>query len=865
MKQIKKRQGNLFIYYAAAFTLIFSAGCFKTHSSPNVRRMSDSTEQTMAVQSAQKLLHRLIGPKAMTITMIQTDKVDDCDMFEYHAENGRLTLAGSSGVAMCRGFYDYLKTGKMGVVSWSGIRIDIPDKWPDAPKKRVVSPYPHHYYFNVVTYGYTLPYWDWSRWQQELDWMALHGMDMPLALAANEAIATRVWRKLGLTQQEIDEFYVGPAHLPWQRMGNIVDHDGPLPESWHTDQVALQHKILTRMRELGMKPIVPAFAGFVPKGITRIFPKVKLHESGWGGWPKEHHAFLLMPDSELFNTIGKMYIHEWEREFGPCDYYLADSFNEMEIPAPRDDKQKRYEILAGFGKAVYDSIKAGNPDAVWVMQGWMFGYQRYIWDRESLDALLKEVPDDKVLLLDLAADYNANIWRNGMNWDFYDGFFGKPWVYSVIPNMGGKTAFTGYLSFYAKGGTPALNSPNKGRLEGFGMAPEGIENNEVLYELISDMGWQSHVADLSPWIENYCTNRYGDYPPQLQSAWQLLLKSCYGSFTDHPLFNWQRRPGHLSRGTVNASPDFLHAVELFAGCADTLKSNQLYQADLIELTAFYLGAKIEQLIQTFDQACMLDEQEAAKEVASRIDELFVDMDRLLESHPLHRLDRWLVYARSHGRTEALKDYYEQNARRLVTVWGPPTDDYSARIWSGLIRDYYRPRWKNYFESQISGKSFDFPRWEEQWVTTTGISEVEPFDDPAHAAIKLIEKVSTMKDKLFQLDAGEVVGQWHPAQISTEWHTIEWNLPVSVLKDMRGVRFEYVRGAHRLDIKAVTLVLDGKEAVKDEHDGYTGTSHMKNYYKLKVPDDMTGNNECILRALVRSDGGTDSYGKVVIIK
>ena len=46
-----------------------------------------------------------------------------------------------------------------------------------------------------------------------------------------------------------------------------------------------------------------------------------------------------------------------------------------------------------------------------------------------------------------------------------------------------------------------------------------------------------------------------------------------------------------------------------------------------------------------------------------------------------------------------KNYYEKNARRIVTIWGPPVDDYSARIWSSLLRDYYLPRWKNYFEAK----------------------------------------------------------------------------------------------------------------------------------------------------------------------
>ena len=53
------------------------------------------------------------------------------------------------------------------------------------------------------------------------------------------------------------------------RMGNIRGWGGPLPDSWYTGQLALQHKILARMRALGMIPVLPAFAGHVPDGIQR--------------------------------------------------------------------------------------------------------------------------------------------------------------------------------------------------------------------------------------------------------------------------------------------------------------------------------------------------------------------------------------------------------------------------------------------------------------------------------------------------------------------------------------------------------------------------------------------------------------------
>ena len=102
------------------------------------------------------------------------------------------------------------------------------------------------------------------------------------------------------------------------------------------------------------------------------------------------------------------------------------------------------------------------------------------------------------------------------------------------------------------------------------------------------------------------------------------------------------------------------------------------------------------------------------------------------------------YARNWGSTEELKNYYEKNARRIVTIWGPPVDDYSARIWSGLLRDYYLPRWKNYFEAKRSGKTFDFAEWERTWVEEKqGLSEGKPYDNVWKACIELINQANRL--------------------------------------------------------------------------------------------------------------------------
>lgn len=595
--------------------------------------------------------------------------------FEAEVRQGLLVVRGNTPVAQCRGFYTAVRRSGRGICCWSGRRF-APGAWQQAPLIKGSSPFPLRYYMNVVTFGYTTVFWDWTRWEQEIDWMALHGINMPLALTAQEAIMSRVYRRMGLSEQEIARSFCGPAHLPWLRMGNISGIDAPLPDTWHAGQIALQHRILSRMRELGMHPICPGFSGVVSADFVRHYPQANILQLHWGG-QKRFATHLLQADDPLFARMQKLFIEEWEREFGSCTHYLIDSFNEMPVPPELD--------LAAYGEAVHRSLQAVHPGAVWVMQGWMFGYQRHIWSPERLRELLSRIPHDGILLLDLAADYTHLLWQQPANCEFYDGFFGKPWVLSYIPNMGGKTGYTGKLAFYATHHTASLAAPPERRPIGFGFAPEGLENNEVIYELLSDAAWAPQGIELRPWLEQYSRCRYASCPPEIMAYWDALLRGPYGSFTDHPRFSWQGRSGRVQQTicTRELRPALLHLIAAY----DALQHSPLYLADLRELGAIWLGS-------------------ATPEPDFEL------IDALLSGHPLHRLERWLSMARAHGASPAEADYYERSARRIITTWGPGVEDYSARLWSGLVRDYYAPRYRM---EQRGATPAELSDWENNWV------------------------------------------------------------------------------------------------------------------------------------------------------
>lgn len=73
-----------------------------------------------------------------------------------------------------------------------------------------------------------------------------------------------MYTQLGFNETDLADFFTGPAYLPWNRMGNVYNWQGPLSQNWINSQKALQLQILAYMRAIGMTPVLPAFAGHVP-------------------------------------------------------------------------------------------------------------------------------------------------------------------------------------------------------------------------------------------------------------------------------------------------------------------------------------------------------------------------------------------------------------------------------------------------------------------------------------------------------------------------------------------------------------------------------------------------------------------------
>ena len=705
---------------------------------------------------AESIIDRFVGRDSGIKVSVSIDLPKDDegrDRYAYQMKGKKLQVHASSGVAACRGFYDFVKANRAGICSWTGNRFKMPSIPLKTQQDTFTSPYRDHQYLNVVTYGYTMPYWDEARWDSEIDWMAMHGIDMPLVLVAAEAIYRRVFTSepFNLTSEEIDEWEVGPAHLPWFRMGNLAGNsfDGPLGDHWNRRQIALAHHILDRMRRLGMKPICPAFGGFVPEALAKKYPE-QFSYTGWNWVPQTYRNYRLNPNTDAFVEVGRRFIEEWEKEFGTCTYYLSDSFNEMTIP---DD----LSLLTLYGDNVFRCINEGskNPDAVWVTQGWTFVYQAGEWGKDKFDALTRNVPKHRFNMLYMSPEYGNGKWNNP-----YEGFNDHDWTITMLPNMGGKNFYNGSLKDYADNWRTQYTQ-NCENLTGWGLTPEGLENNEMLYELICDAGWTpaSMPLDISDWETAYAMNRYGSCGSDIRAFLDMLHSTVMTAYQDHKCFGWQgfnKTEGYMN-SSIEPGEDFYRGMEDFLSKDNLTKYKSgcptLLRYDLVEAAAFYTACRVEGLNKRIKVANNANHKDEARQLLALLKTLMTRMDRLLTAHPFYDEQKWEEKAErmAGAGDEGRRARYVKNARRIVTMWygdhgtqpnsHEPVNDYSCRTWAGLIRDYYMPRLVAEWENAIDGTQHNLRDIEHRFINTPSLSPVASLQGASDA--ELLDEIASL--------------------------------------------------------------------------------------------------------------------------
>lgn len=607
-----------------------------------------------------------------------------------------------------------------------------------------VSDAKYRYYLNTCTFGYSMTSWTWTRWQQEIDWMALHGINMPLQLVGLE----EVWRKFltmeeggkrkyGYTDTEAKAFVAGPAFIAWWAKNNLegwggtgsgtksggtwAGAGGVQDDAWYVRQKELAGKIVDAQRALGMQPVLPGWSGMVPTNFASKSGYAT--RSNGGNWAGDFvRPLLLRVSNAKYADIAADYYTCLKEVMGESQYYSMDPFHEGGGAGTMED----YEAL-------YAAMEAAKAGSQWVIQQWQWSAtQRY-----SLSA----VPEGRLIVLDLFSDGSPAF-------DSYNGYAPQDAVFCAIPNFGGRSGLMGrlqnvtdnYFKFKEKYAS----------IKGIGAAPEAIEQTPVTYDLIFQLPWMNGVKpDVAKWVDNYAIARYGQDNAVVKEAWSLLRQGPLNYGADGiqgPVEDvWAARPNLDANAASYLGKTLNHTGGTYTkarrqmlidatckllsqhgalGLAEGSVYESNYNYDLVE----FIGAVMADYAYDLLLGIKEKHEEGKVDPAAyqfykvRRDgflNLLLDVDAFKGTNLNFRLGKWTQEARDAaaevvGATTATADWYEfNNARTIVSTWSTPgtnLNDYSYRSWQGLIKDLYYPRWKHYFDNNCTTAEYKFFEW-----------------------------------------------------------------------------------------------------------------------------------------------------------
>lgn len=666
------------------------------------------------VVAVEGLIKRLLGAEyaaAFDLVVIPADEVSGRDVFEVGGTPSPghvVRLAGNTGVALASALNWYLKYWCNASVSWgrdgSGNQlasVPPPNSLPSAAPLplRTVTPNSVRYYFNVCTFGYSTVWWNFTQWQEEVDRMALNGINMPLAAVGQEGVLYALFSSLGITDEEFFDWMSGAAFLPWWRMNNMYAWGGPLDHYWLQTQMDLQRAILSAMRAYGMTPVLPGWSGRVPAAFRRVRPNATLfHLPPWAGFSPAYSANLnIAPSDPLFVELGIAYTSLTMEAFGTDHMYASDLWNEMDPPSGNET------YLAESAAVMYASARGADAAAVYVMQGWLFRFSPF-WTQDRARAFLSGLPVNATLILELNTEQDPV-------WSKYESFYGHAFVWNALMVFGGRRGLYGNLTRIATGPVIDRAVPNV-TMVGFGTTPEAIEEIPLMFDLVWEMMWRSAPPpDMHAWVQAYGARRYGyggRAAPHLSAALSLLQTAAYtvADIDESPLEDEPSLTSFSSRNT-NATGVLAALREVVAGLrageADAALGPMSY--DLTDLTRQVLVNLFDdwhQLQAARYNAFVTTHANTSADVApltAGMLALLTDLDAVAGANVNFLLGPWIADARRWADVPAAAANRELNARNVLTLWGPggpggadSINDYAARHWQGLLGDYYHGRW-----------------------------------------------------------------------------------------------------------------------------------------------------------------------------
>lgn len=604
------------------------------------------------------------------------------DVCEFYGEDGKIVIRGNNNVALAHAYGNYIEQYCNTYITHCGSdMIDV--SLAPLPREHFKKTILHNkrVYLDYITSSNSTWMWNWKRWEKEIDFMAMQGINMALNIVGNDAILYNTLVRIGLSERSAAYFVSGPAFYAWQITGKI---DMYIPRNDFTsydEQLTLAKKIFNRMNELDISPILSSFNGQISKKIIKLFGKVKNYKNEqWADFPTTYKTDIL---DNCFKKIFSEYMFFQEENIGKADYYMCNYLCNFNAKTGKPKYMR--SIGSEFDRLMNFCVDSDHPCVVFPSDG----YNRFF---------LEGISKCDKLVLDL----------DGSQHDVTNFFDGNDCVIGNSHNNSSHISLRGDVHKLVKNEYLKIYKEHD-NVKGVGFFPELLEQNPFYHELMFKIMTCSGKQNLSDFIKDYSVGRYGEENENIIEAYNILIRTCYSEKNSETDIGSAMcaRPAPMLRHT--APYDKIEVAydnkELFE-CIRLLLNSKNKTHNMLYTLVFVVRQALDnyayEIYKTIMDSYLSRDKQTFDENSRKFLDVFYDLDELLRS--LEETNSYAIFQKLKSGCKNDQDEISTTLNYLAshTIWGPLTLDCQRYdccwiVLSDFIVEYYASRWEKFFE------------------------------------------------------------------------------------------------------------------------------------------------------------------------